>query len=109
MRSVSLDRMNPTPVMRVGESANAATAASVGTVSDQSAMSTSRPCRRPVPVTVMPPALRSTVAPMRARRSTKATSPWRGVGPKPGTVTRPPVSAAAAHRYVADDASGSTW
>ena len=43
MRSVSLRRMNPTPRMRVGESANEATAARVGTVSDQSAMSTSMP------------------------------------------------------------------
>ena len=43
MRSVSLRRMNPTPRMRVGESANEATAARVCAVSDQSAMSTSMP------------------------------------------------------------------
>ena len=98
MRSVSLARMNPTPVMRVGESAKAATAARVGTVSEQSRHVDLDALQRPVPVTVMPAALRSTVAPIRASTSTKATSPCSGAGPKPGTVTRPPVSAAAAQR-----------
>ena len=106
MRSVSFRRMNPTPRMRVGESAKEATAASVGTVSDQSAMSTSMPFVAR-PSTAIEPAVRSTRAPIRPSRSTKAASPCNGVGPNPGTTTRPPVMAAAAHRYEAEDASGS--
>jgi hypothetical protein len=44
---------------------------------------------------------------MRSSTSTKAASPCTGEAPKPGTAIRPPVIAAAAHRYEADDASGS--
>ena len=46
--------------------------------------------------------------PARARTSAKRTSPWVDAEPQPTTVRSPPVMAAAARKYDADDASPST-
>ena len=50
---------------------------------------------------------RSTSAPIRPSTSTNPRSPCSEADPRPGTVTRPPVIAAAAKKYEAADASGS--
>ena len=70
-RSLSLARMNPTPLIVVGDAAVAATAARVGTRSEMSPMSTSMP-RSGVDgsrATAIPARSSATVQPMRASRS----------------------------------------
>lgn len=49
-----------------------------------------------------------TSAPIRRSTSVKRRSPWSAPVPSPGTVTSRPVRAAAAKKYEAVDASGST-
>ena len=91
----------------VGPCANTAVTATVWAMSGWSLRSSSAP-RSPAPVTVSRRGDRSTVAPIRSSTSTKRASPWRLAVPSPSTVTRPPVMAAAARKYDADEASGST-
>ena len=107
-RSLSLTRTLPTPVIVTGPSANGAMAASVGIVSEMSRMTNSPPDSRPVPVTVIVSSVACTCAPIAGRICVpKARSPWADRRPRPGTVTVLPVSAAAARKYEAVDASGS--
>ena len=49
-----------------------------------------------------------TSQPMRASTSSRPRSPWAELEPSRGTTTRPPVTAAAAKKYEAPEASGST-
>lgn len=89
------------PVTVTGPSASGAMAASVMKVSEMLPMSTSKPpVRRPSgrPVTVVADSVISTSAPVRRSTSTKPRSPWELPVPRPGTVTRRPVTAAAAKK-----------
>jgi len=97
------------PVMVTGELAKGATAASVMKVSEMSLMSTVRPAGVPVPATTTPSGPSFTEQPIASSTSRKRMSPWR-LPPRcsPGTWTRPPVTAAAAKKYDAVEASGST-
>ena len=97
-RSLSLARMNPTPEMVVADEAVTATAASVGTRSETSAMSTSTPRSGTVASrsTTSPPDPSVTVHPMRPRRSANTMSPWAEARRRPVTSTRPPTTAAMA-------------
>ena len=104
MRSVSLSRMWATLRMVVGESANSATTASVGTVSLIAFMSMSMPVAAR-PLTLMPlprpaasPSSQATVQPIRSSASQKATSPCMLRLESPSTRTPPPVIAAAAKK-----------
>jgi DNA-binding transcriptional LysR family regulator len=97
-RSHSFTRVLPTSSMRTGPEAKGAIAASVGMVSEMSRMLTVRPRNSPVPRTRVPCAPVSTSAPMRRSTSTKPRSPWSAPVPSPGTVTSPPVTAAAAKK-----------
>ena len=110
MRSVSWPRMSPTPRTRVGPSANTATAARVWAMSGMSDMSTSpSAAQRPgLPVTVVASAVRSTGRPWRRAGRRTGRRPGGVAAPSPATVTRPPSRAAAASRYEAAEASGST-
>src|SRR6266545_1785603 len=100
--------MNPTPLTVVGPSANAATTARVCAMSGMSRRSNSPPRSPRVPCTLNPDARSSTVAPIARKMSTKWASPCTESRCSPGTVTRPPQIAAAAKKYDAADASGST-
>mmetsp|Transcript_24785 Transcript_24785/g.83310 ORF Transcript_24785/g.83310 Transcript_24785/m.83310 type:complete len:214 (+) Transcript_24785:135-776(+) len=110
MRSVSLTRHEATPRIVVGPSATSATAASVMAASGMSTQSTSMPRRRAPSgrETVMFVGCQTTVAPICSSTLAKRTSPCVDAEPQPTTVHGPPVMAAAAMKYDADDASPST-
>ncbi len=97
-RSHSFTRVLATSSMRTGPEAKGARAARVGMVSEMSRMLTVRPRSSPVPVTVVRSSAVSTRAPIRRSTSTKPRSPWSAPVPRPGTVTSPPVRAAAAKK-----------
>ena len=60
------------------------------------------------PRTVTDSASIVTSQPMRASTSSRPRSPWAEARPRRGTTTRLPVTAAAAKKYEAPEASGST-
>src|SRR6476469_6994453 len=97
-----------TPRMMVGESARAAMAATTGVSSLASCRSTSTPETSPVPVTVRPSRASDTSAPIASRMSRIASPACVVCCGHPGTVTRPPVTSAAARNGAALDRSGST-
>jgi hypothetical protein len=90
-----LPRMNPTPRMRVGVVANAATTATVGTRSEMSAMSTSMPRSSSGPRTVTDRRSVRPAAHLGEHVGERRVALQR-VGPEPLDVTRPPVIAAIA-------------
>ncbi|CAB4545440.1 unannotated protein [freshwater metagenome] len=91
----------------VGESANTATAAKVGTSSPTSRMSTSIPARLSPPRTVSASSEVLTRAPMACNSSGKRAPAWVVVPGQPAMVTELPVTAAAAKNGAALDKSGS--
>jgi hypothetical protein len=96
------------PRSTLGPSASTAIAATVGVSSPTSCRSTSMPVSRSGPVTVSPAGSRDTVHPIRSAITRKTSPGWVVVTGQPGTVTEPPVTAAAARNGVAFDRSGST-
>ena len=111
MRLHSLTRWLAMPVMRVVPSATAASATAVINASVIGSMSTSIALSRAPPlgpVTVVFAASWRTVHPMSAHSCANAASPWIEPLPTASHVTEPPVMAASASGYVADDASHST-
>ena len=108
-RSVSCPRRWAMPLKRDGVLASAARAARVGASSPTSDRSASMPVMAPPPVTVSPSASSRTSAPMRARRSRSASPAWVVATGQSGTVTRPPVTRAAARKGAALERSGSMW
>ena len=108
MRSVSLWRMWATLRMVVGPSAKQATAPRVMTVSLMAFMSTSMPRSGP-PWTVMPSVALLDAAAHLVEHVDERARRLAGYSRfSPLTVTRPPVIAAAAQKYYAAEASGST-
>src|SRR5665648_514742 len=109
MRSDSLRRTLAMPVIVTGELAKGATAARVMNVSEKSLMSAVRPAGVPEPATTTPSGSSLTEQPIASSTSRKRMSPWRQPSRRsPSTLTRPPVTAAAAKKYDAVEASGST-
>ena len=99
MRSDSLRRTLAMPVIVTGELAKGATAASVMKVSEMSLMSTVRPVGVPLPATTTPSGSSWTLQPMASRTSRKRASPCsESCRRSPSTLTRPPVTAAAAKK-----------
>ena len=106
-RSVSWPRMWATPRRWLVPSARAATAATTGVSSLAADRSRSIPCRWSVPRTVRPCSSKLGLGPEPIRMS-RIASPGCSVDPgQCGTVTAPPVIAAAARNTAAFDRSGS--
>ena len=88
--------------------AKAARAATTGVSSPASCKSTSIPSMWSPPSTVRPSTCRVQVAPIRISRSRRLSPACVVVRGHPGTVTRPPVTRAAARKGAAFERSGST-
>ena len=96
-------------VMVTGPSANGAIAARVGMVSEMSRMLNSPPWRRSGPLRVMECSFSSMLHPIAVSTLVpNARSPCADLLPSPAMVTLRLVTAAAARKYEAVDASGST-
>lgn len=111
IRLHSLTRWLAMPVMRVVPSATAASATAVMNASVIGSISTSIALSRLAPlgpVTVVRVFVCATSHPMSLHSNAKAASPWMLFEPTASHVTLPPVIAAKASGYVADDASHST-
>src|SRR3954451_21214120 len=96
------------PVNREGPSARAASAASTGASSLTSPRSATSGRITPVPVTCSPSAVRATSAPISASSRSSWAPGWVVTTGQSRTVTRPPVTSAAARKGAALERSGST-
>src|SRR5215813_12780433 len=108
IRSVSFTRQFPMPRSVVGPWAKSEATARVMAASGMVVRSASMPSRGPSPSTSMAAGSKRACAPMRASTSANRASPCRLSDPQPSTRTLPPVMAAPARKYEADDASPST-
>ena len=109
MRSVSFTRQLPMPRKVVGPRANSAATARVMAASGMAVeVRVDAGQRAAPPSTSMAAGSKRTRAPIRASTSAKRASPCRLSEPQPSTRTLPPVMAAPARKYEADEASPST-